>query len=83
MPHFFINSKDVNDNKIIVYDKDNFNHIAKSLRVKKGEKLLFIDENQIQYETVVEEITNKEITVYVENSYKSRSEEHTSELQSR
>lgn len=71
MPHFFINSKDVKDNKIIVYDKDNFNHIAKSLRVKKGENLLFIDENQIQYETVVEEITNKEITVYVENSYKS------------
>lgn len=71
MPHFFISSKDVNNNKITVSDRDNFNHIAKSLRTKKGEKLLFIDENQIQYETVVEEITNKEITVNVENSYKS------------
>lgn len=71
MPHFFINSKDVNENKIVISDKDNFNHIAKSLRTKVGEKLLLIDENQIQYETVVEEITNKEITVNVENSYKS------------
>lgn len=71
MPHFFIRSEDVDNNKIVVSDKDNFNHIAKSLRIKKGEKLLLIDENQIQYETVVEEITNKDITVYVENSYKS------------
>ncbi len=71
MPHFFINSGDVNNKRIIVSDKDNFNHIVKSLRTKKGEKLLFIDENQIQYETVVENITNKEVIVYVENSYHS------------
>lgn len=71
MPHFFINSKDVSANKITICDKENYTHIAKSLRIKKGEKLLLIDENQIQYETVVDEITNKEITVYVENSYKS------------
>lgn len=71
MPHFFISSNDIKDNKIVIADKENFNHIAKSLRVKKGENLLLIDENQIQYETVVDEVTNKEITVSVENSYKS------------
>ncbi len=71
MPHFFINSKDVNNNKITISDKENYTHIAKSLRAKIGEKILLIDENQIQYETVVNEITNKEITVCVENSYKS------------
>lgn len=71
MPHFFINSKDVKDNKITIYDKDNYIHLAKSLRIKIGEKLLLIDENQIQYETVVEEITNKEITVDIKNSYRS------------
>ena len=71
MPHFFINSKNVIDNRIVISDKENYNHLAKSLRIKKGEKLLLIDENQIQYETVVENITNKEITVYVENSYES------------
>lgn len=71
MPQFLINSKDIDNNKIVITDKDNFNHIAKSLRIKKGEKLLLIDENQIQYETVVDEVSNKEITVNVENSYKS------------
>lgn len=71
MPHFFINSKDVKDNKITIYDKENYIHLAKSLRIKIGEKLLLIDENQIQYETVVEEITNKEITVDIKNSYRS------------
>lgn len=71
MPHFFINSEDVKENKVVISDKENFTHIAKSLRIKAGEKLLLIDENQIQYETVVEKVTNKEITVNVENSYKS------------
>lgn len=71
MPHFFINSKDVKSNKITISDKENYTHIAKSLRSKAGEKLLLIDENQIQYETVIEEITSKGITANVENSYKS------------
>ncbi len=71
MPHFFINSSDLKNNRIVISDKDNFNHIAKSLRIKTGEKLLLIDENQIQYETVVDAINNKEIKVNVENSYRS------------
>ncbi len=71
MPHFFISSQDVKNNKITISDKENYIHIAKSLRIKKGEQLLLIDENQIQYETVVEEISNKEITVDIKNSYKS------------
>ena len=71
MPHFFINSENLKNNKIVISDKENYTHIAKSLRIKEGEKLLLIDENQIQYETVVENVSNKEITVYVESSYKS------------
>jgi 16S rRNA (uracil1498-N3)-methyltransferase len=72
MPHFFVNSKDVKNNKVVISDKENFTHIAKSLRTKIGEELLLIDENQIQYETTVESISNKEIVVIVSNSYKSK-----------
>lgn len=72
MPHFFINSKDVIDNKVIISDKDTFNHLAKSLRIRRNEKLLLIDEKQIQYETIVQEVDNKSITVNIENSYKSK-----------
>lgn len=71
MPQFLINSSNINENKVVISDKDTFNHIAKSLRIKCGESLLLIDENQIQYETQVETITNKEITVKIEKSYKS------------
>ncbi len=71
MPHFFISSKNVNNNHIAIDDKENYKHIAKSLRIRKGEKLLLIDENQIQYETVVEDVTTNEVLVKIENSYKS------------
>lgn len=71
MPHFFISSKDVNNTNISISDSDNYKHIAKSLRIRKGEKLLLIDENKIQYETVVENVTSNEVIVRIENSYKS------------
>lgn len=71
MPHFFISSENISDNHIRISDKENYKHIAKSLRIRKGEKLLLVDENQIQYETVVEQVTTNEVLVKIENSYKS------------
>lgn len=71
MPHFFIKSQNVNNGIVTVNDEENYRHIAKSLRARAGEKLLLIDENKIQYETVIEQITSREITAKVENSYKS------------
>lgn len=71
MPHFFIKSENVNNGKAIINDEDNYRHIAKSLRARVGEKLLLIDENQIQYETVIEQITRNEVTVKIENHYNS------------
>jgi len=72
MPHFFINSKSILENTIKITDKDNLNHIAKSLRAKNGEKLLLIDENQIQYETTIEEISKNEILTHINKSYPSK-----------
>ena len=72
MPHFFVNTKDKQENKIIISDSDNYKHIARSLRARSGEKLLLIDENQIQYETVIGEINSKEIICEITNSYPSK-----------
>lgn len=72
MPHFFIQSSQVSGNIVEVSDKENYQHIAKSLRSKVGEKLLLVDENQIQYETKIAEITNSKITAQVEKSYLSK-----------
>ena len=71
MPHFFISSERIVENKIHISDIENYRHIARALRIRKGEKLLLIDENQIQYETIVTEVTNSEVIVKIENSYKS------------
>ena len=72
MPHFFINSNNKTDNKIIISDADNYRHIARSLRERCGEKLLLIDENQIQYETKISEINSKEVICEIEKSYLSK-----------
>jgi len=72
MPHFFVKSEDVKDNTVIISDNENYRHIAKALRAKIGEKLLLIDEKQVQYETVIESINKTEIVCKIEKSYHSK-----------
>lgn len=75
MPHFFIginNENNINPPYITIRDADNYRHIARSLRARAGERLLLIDNNQIQYETVITEINSKEIICEIEKSYPSK-----------
>lgn len=69
MPHFFINSKNILNNNIIINDSENYRHIARALRARVGEKLLLIDENQIQYETTIQKIDSTEISCLIDKSY--------------
>jgi len=71
MPHFFIKSEDLKDNMVVISDKENYNHIAKSLRAKTGENILLIDENQIQYEGIIKKITSNSVEVEIQKKYKS------------
>lgn len=71
MPHFFISSNAVSESVITVSDKNDYTHIAKSLRAKIGEKLLMIDENQVQYECEITKITSNLIESKIIKSYKS------------
>ena len=72
MPHFFVKAENIDGNRIIITDNENYRHIAKSLRAKIGERLLLIDENQIQYETLITQINSKEIICEIENFYPSK-----------
>ena len=72
MPHFFISSNNVNNDKITICDRENYNHIARSLRIRKGENLLLIDENKMQYKTLVEEITKEVITAKIVSKEESK-----------
>lgn len=72
MPHFFVKSTDKNENLITITDSENYRHVARALRARVGEALLLIDENQIQYETVIKEITNSDIICEIQKSYPSK-----------
>ena len=78
MPHFFIvvngggDNDSINPPEIIIRDANNYRHIARSLRARVGEKLLLIDEKQIQYEVVITEINSKEIKCEIKKSYPSK-----------
>ena len=72
MPHFFIKSENIKNNIVMINDAENYRHIAKSLRARCGENLLLIDENQIQYETEISNITKNEIECLIKNSYPSK-----------
>ena len=71
MPHFLIETKNIQDNKIMVREKDLYQHIIKSLRAKVGEKILFLDENEIQYETKLSQINSSDFVCVIEKKYPS------------
>ena len=72
MPHFFIKSADISDKNIIITDKELLKHLSLSLRIRCNEQLKLIDENEIQYETVVKSVSQKEIIASIVNSYPSK-----------
>lgn len=71
MPHFLIKNENVFENNITVRDKDLYNHLIKARRTRIGENLLFLDENEIQYETVLSEIGKNSFTCEIKKKYKS------------
>ena len=72
MPHFFVKKENITDNTVIINDKENYRHIARALRARAGESLLLIDNEQIQYETVISQIKNDEIVCEIKKSYPSK-----------
>lgn len=71
MPHFLISSKNIENEYICVSDKDLYRHIIKVLRAKQGEELLFLDENEIQYKTILKEADSLSFKAEIKEKYKS------------
>ena len=72
MPHFLIKQENIQNNIIKIDDKDLYKHIIKVLRAKTGENLLFLDENEIQYETVLTDIQSAFFECEIKKKYKSQ-----------
>ena len=71
MPHFLIKKEYIDNNTLIVSDSDLYKHIIKVMRTRVGEKLLFLDENEIQYETILKNIENSAFECEIFKQYKS------------
>lgn len=71
MPHFFIKNSDIKENTICVIGKELLNHLVNSRRVKIGETVLFIDENKMQYNTVITAIEKKSLYAEITDKYPS------------
>lgn len=72
MPHFLIKTADISNDTVTVKDSDLYRHIIKVMRSKTGEKLLFLDENEIQYETVLKNIFSDYFECRIIKQYKSQ-----------
>ena len=71
MPHFLLKKSDIAENKVIIKDKDLYKHIIKVFRAKIGEKILFLDEEETQYETILNEIQSDFFKAEIIKKYKS------------
>jgi len=71
MPHFLINTKDINGDIISVSDKETLKHLAGSLRIRAGETLRFVDEKGIQYICEVTEVSNKQLKARILEAFQS------------
>lgn len=71
MPHFFIKTENIKNNVIEVEDRELLNHLVNARRVKIGEKVLFIDENKIQYVTKICDIERKVLKAEIFDKYPS------------
>lgn len=74
MPHFLIKSSDIEGDIIRLQNPETLRHLANALRVQIGEAIKFIDENKVQYETEIVEISKKEVKARVLASEISRRE---------
>ena len=71
MPHFFVNHENIKDKIITINDRELVNHLVNARRVKIGEKVLFIDENKIQYETKIAGFNKNSLTADIVKKYPS------------
>lgn len=71
MPQFPVNSSNIQNDIVIINDKENYHHLTRSLRVRKGEKLKVIDEKEMFYVTQIIDINSDEIKAKIIEKYKS------------
>ena len=70
MPHFLIKKENIENENINIKDVSLLKHLVSSMRLKKGETVKFIDEDEIVYETKILEVSKKNIEGKIQKKYK-------------
>ena len=65
MPQFFVKKSQINSSEILVDNPDDLKHLVSVLRIKKGDILNFIDEEEFVYETEVSEVSKRLVKAQV------------------
>lgn len=76
MPHFLINKNCIKNDFIYLDDKETVNHLVSALRVREGEVVKFIDEDEIVYFASITEAGKNKLAAKIESSKKSERKLH-------
>lgn len=71
MPHFLIKKEEIKNDFIELSDNDNFFHLTRVLRIKTGETIKFIDNEQNVYESKVAQINKNNLQAEIIKKYKT------------
>ena len=71
MPHFLIKKEEIKTPFVELTDNENLFHILKVLRKKEGEKIKFIDENQVIYSCTIEKTSKNSLRALILKKEKS------------
>ncbi len=66
MHHFFVDKNNINENIIIIDDKDDYNHAVRVLRLKQGERIIVSDSEGTDYICAVSETDGESLRLTVE-----------------
>lgn len=71
MPQFLINSGNISEENIIINNKQDIKHIIEVLRCKIDDKIVFIDEQEILYQTKLQEFSKDFLKAHITSKEKS------------
>jgi 16S rRNA (uracil1498-N3)-methyltransferase len=71
MPQFFIKTANIDNDSVIISDKEDIKHISSVLRCQINDELILVDSNEYTYKVIITDIQKGQITTKVVEKLKS------------
>lgn len=72
MPQFFVKKSQINSSEILVDNPSDLKHMVSVLRLKKGDVLNFVDEDEFIYEVAISSVSKHLLSADILKKYKSK-----------